>query len=95
MHIAVFPTTSCIRSFLQVQPEAPMRQGCFPPIIPNCNSRFNPRLNRYYNAAAMRVILAVAVALLVLNFVDEHFNDGRYSGAVASMFLSIRQSFGA
>jgi len=43
----------------------------------------------------MRVILAVAVALLVLNFVDEHFNDGRYSGAVASMFLSIRQSFGA
>ncbi len=42
----------------------------------------------------MRVILAVTVALLALNFVDEHFNDGRYSSVVASMFLSIRQSFG-
>jgi hypothetical protein len=37
--------------------------------------------------------MATVVALLILNFVDEHFNDARYTRATASMFSTIARSF--
>jgi hypothetical protein len=36
----------------------------------------------------------MAFALLILNFVDEHYNDGIYTRAVESMVLQIRHSIG-
>jgi hypothetical protein len=41
----------------------------------------------------MRVWTAAIVALLILDFVDEHFNDARYFRAVVSMTSSIARSF--
>jgi hypothetical protein len=38
--------------------------------------------------------MATVVALLILNFVDEHFNDARYTRAVAAMVFQISGSFG-
>jgi hypothetical protein len=38
--------------------------------------------------------MATAIALLVLNFVDKHYNDGIYTRAVASMVVQIRHSIG-
>ncbi len=38
--------------------------------------------------------MATAVALLILNFVDEHYNDGVYTRAVERMVLEIRHSTG-
>jgi hypothetical protein len=35
----------------------------------------------------MRVAASAVVALLILNFVDEHFNDARYMRAMTSIFL--------
>jgi hypothetical protein len=34
------------------------------------------------------------VALLFLNFADEHFNNGRYRGAAMAMLSQIARSFG-
>jgi hypothetical protein len=42
----------------------------------------------------MKFVMAMAVALLVLGFVDGRFNDGIYTSAVASMVLQIRYSVG-
>jgi hypothetical protein len=42
----------------------------------------------------MRVAIATIVALLILNFVDEHFNDARYTRAATSMFSQVVRSFG-
>ena len=42
----------------------------------------------------MRVILATVVALLTLSFVDEHFNDARYTRAAMVIFSQIARSFG-
>jgi hypothetical protein len=42
----------------------------------------------------MRVAMTIVVALLFLNFADEHFNDGRYSGAAMTMLSHIARSFG-
>jgi hypothetical protein len=42
----------------------------------------------------MRVIMAAVVALLTLSFVDEHFNDARYTRAAMVMFSQIARSFG-
>jgi hypothetical protein len=42
----------------------------------------------------MRVAMTAVVALLILNFVDEHFNDARYTRAATAMFSSIARSFG-
>jgi hypothetical protein len=42
----------------------------------------------------MRVAMATLVALLFLNFVDEHFNDARYTRAAMTMLSQITRSFG-
>ena len=42
----------------------------------------------------MRVAMATIVALLVICFVDEHFNDARYTRAASSMITHIMRSFG-
>ena len=38
--------------------------------------------------------MATMVALLVLNFVDEHFNDARYTRASKVMLSHMTRSFG-
>ena len=38
--------------------------------------------------------MATVVALLILNFVDEHFNDARYTRAATAMLSQIVESFG-
>ena len=38
--------------------------------------------------------MAAVVAILILNFVDEHFNDARYTRAAGAMFSTIARSFG-
>ena len=38
--------------------------------------------------------MAAVVALLILNFVDEHFNDARYTRATAVVLSNIARSFG-
>jgi hypothetical protein len=42
----------------------------------------------------MRVTLATVVALLLLNFMDEHFNDARYTRAATTLLSQIAGSFG-
>jgi hypothetical protein len=37
--------------------------------------------------------MAAMVALLMLNFVDEHFNDARYTRAMTGMLSNIARSF--
>ena len=37
--------------------------------------------------------MAAVVALLILNFVDEHFNDARYTRAATAMLSSVVRSF--
>jgi hypothetical protein len=41
----------------------------------------------------MRVAMATVVALLFLNFVDEHFNKARYTTAAVAMLSHITRSF--
>ena len=38
--------------------------------------------------------MTALVALLILNFVDEHFNDARYTRAAMAIASHIKQSFG-
>jgi hypothetical protein len=38
--------------------------------------------------------MTIVVALLFLNFADEHFNSGRYTVAAMTMFSHIARSFG-
>jgi hypothetical protein len=38
--------------------------------------------------------MAAVVALLMLNFVDEHFNNARYTKAAMTMVSHIARSFG-
>ena len=38
--------------------------------------------------------MATLVTLLILNFVDEHFNDAQYTRATAAMISQIARSFG-
>jgi hypothetical protein len=42
----------------------------------------------------MRVGMATIVALLILNFVDEHFNDARYTHGATMIFSQIIRSIG-
>jgi hypothetical protein len=42
----------------------------------------------------MRVAVAAIVALLFLNFMDERFNNARYSRAAVSMAEKVIRSFG-
>ena len=44
--------------------------------------------------ARMRVLAATIVALLILNFADEHFNDSRYSRSAKAVISHIARSFG-
>jgi hypothetical protein len=37
--------------------------------------------------------MATLVALLILNFVDEHYNDARYTRAATAMLSQIARSF--
>jgi hypothetical protein len=46
------------------------------------------------NTAGMRVVMATVIALLILNFVDEHFNNARFTQAATVMLSQIVQSFG-
>ena len=41
----------------------------------------------------MRVAMAAVVALLILNFVDEHFNDARYTRAATVILSNIARPF--
>jgi hypothetical protein len=41
----------------------------------------------------MRVAMATVVALLILNFADEHFNNARYTRAATAMLSHIARSF--
>jgi hypothetical protein len=38
--------------------------------------------------------MAALIALLILNFADEHFNDARYTRAATTMLSHIARSFG-
>jgi hypothetical protein len=38
--------------------------------------------------------MSSVVALLILNFADEHFNDARYTRAATAMLYQIAKSFG-
>ncbi len=38
--------------------------------------------------------MATIVALLILNFADEHFNDARYTQGATGMLYQIARSFG-
>ena len=42
----------------------------------------------------MRVAMSAVVALLILSFVDGHFNDARYMRAMSSIFFHVARSFG-
>jgi hypothetical protein len=42
----------------------------------------------------MRVAIATLVALLILRFVDEQYNDARYTGAATTVLSHIARSFG-
>jgi hypothetical protein len=42
----------------------------------------------------MRLAMATLVTLLILNFVDEQFNDARYTRATTAMLSQIARSFG-
>jgi hypothetical protein len=41
----------------------------------------------------MRLAVATVVALLALNFADEHLNDARYTRAAMAMLSQIARSF--
>jgi hypothetical protein len=42
----------------------------------------------------MRVAMATLVALLILSFVDEQYNDARYIRAATTVLSHIARSFG-
>jgi hypothetical protein len=42
----------------------------------------------------MRVAVATLVALLILHFVDEQYNDARYTRAATTVLSNIARSFG-
>lgn len=57
-------------------------------------AHLNKPLNSLQHPVVMRLLIATALALLVLNFVDEHYNDGTFSRAAARMIVQIRHSAG-
>ena len=56
-------------------------------------SVLSKRVRNGGHAQFMRVAMATVVALLFLNFVDEHFNKARYTNAAVAMFSHITKSF--
>ena len=54
----------------------------------------NEELSDRNHASCMRVAMAAVVALLLLNFMDEHFNNARYTRAAVSMAERMIRSFG-
>ena len=53
----------------------------------------NGTQKRTSNDTAMRIAMATVVALLILNFVDEHFYDARFTQAATTMLSQIARSF--
>lgn len=53
----------------------------------------NRKFNRCVDNIDMRVAGSTIVALLALHFVDEQYNDGRYSRAATMMLSHITKSF--
>jgi hypothetical protein len=53
----------------------------------------NRNLNRSVHNTDMRVAGTIIVALLALQFVDEQYNEGRYSRAATMMLSHITKSF--
>jgi hypothetical protein len=53
----------------------------------------NAELSNRAHASLMRVAMTAIVALLFLNFMDEHFNDARYTRAAVSMAERMVRSF--
>jgi hypothetical protein len=56
------------------------------------NQPINRLFNNLRNDNVMRVAMATVVTLLILNFVDEHFNDARYTRAATAMLSHIVRS---
>jgi hypothetical protein len=56
--------------------------------------RVNEELSRPIHLFFKRVAIAAIVALLFLNFVDELFNNGRYTKAAVIMAGKVVHSFG-
>jgi hypothetical protein len=56
--------------------------------------RLNEELSGCNHPHFMRVAMAAIVALLFLNFMDEQFNEARYSRAAVSMAEKMIRSFG-
>jgi hypothetical protein len=67
---------------------APFEKG-----TPGTRILVNGPLTGRCNNTLMRVAMAAVVALLVLNFADEHFNSARYTQAAMAMFSQIARSF--
>ena len=42
----------------------------------------------------MKLLIAMAVALLILIFADANYNAGNYTRAVANIVVQVRHSFG-
>jgi hypothetical protein len=50
-------------------------------------------LNYHRHNTVMRVAMAAVVALLILSFVDEHFNGARYTRATMVIVSNVARSF--
>jgi hypothetical protein len=59
----------------------------------DANVRIRKCLTHSRNSDIMRVAMATMVALLMLNFADEHFNSGHYARAAMVMLSHIARSF--
>jgi hypothetical protein len=53
----------------------------------------NRNFNRSVHNIDMRIAGTIIVALLALHFVDEQYNDGRYSRAATAILSHITKSF--
>jgi hypothetical protein len=46
------------------------------------------------HSGVMKLLIAMAVALLILIFADANYNAGNYTRAVANIVVQVRHSFG-
>ena len=61
---------------------------------PKLLARINNLLKLGSHTPLMRVAVATLVALLILHFVDEQYNDARYTRATGTVLSNIARSFG-
>lgn len=54
---------------------------------------FKEELKYWHEIVSMRVGMAAIVAVLTLNFVDEHFNDARYTRAAINVISQVARAF--